>query len=475
MSMVIMVILASSTSPLVLFILSFITKNDGVPIRGDANNLFGNEVVTNNICEEKSPSRWQSRTAKRRQRTEELLLSVEMGGLPILPLLSVPSAPSNSLFSAGITPILNIPPASIITWDTIHPELDPMRGGKIIAENSYKSNNNIRGIRKRGQVQAFHFILSSILNAYYNANTSQSGSGGIEGVTIIDAGCGAGNLAIALAGLLRFPTNNSGMNLNILAVDVNEEALNRLSQRVAQETTSLENNNSQKFIPSQSTITTCCADLANYEYIQSHIPSHHDVIVVSLHACGAASDMAMNLAYQCNNAPFVICPCCTAKSLTRRDVNDIISNDENSSVGDTEEQGKQNQQFFINPQASYHRSGATPDILYPRSNWLTTKLLSSASRYRDDGYALLAKVADVGLGPQTPTQQREQQRRAKRIIELDRLMSASERQFGYDTRLMRIQDQDDDPQIYSYGKGEVLLGALKGSLASNVMLRLPSV
>ena len=113
--------------------------------------------------------------------------------------------------------------------------------------------------------------------------------------------------------------------------------------------------------------------------------------------------------------------------------------------------------------------------LYPRSNWLTTKLLSSASSNRDDGYALLAKVADVGLGPQTPTQQREQQRRAKRIIELDRLMSASERQYGYDTRLMRIQDQDDDPRVYSYGKGEVLLGASKGSLASNVMLRLPSL
>jgi len=471
-----MVILASSTSQLVLFILSFISKNDGVPIRSGANNLFGNEVATN-ICEEQSSSRWQRRTAKRRQRTEELLHSVEIGGLPVLPPLSVPSAASKSLFQTmdlGITPTLNIPPASIITWDTIHSELDPMKGGKIIAENSCNNNNNIRGTRKRGQVQAFHFILSSILNASYNAKTSQSGSGGVEGVTIIDAGCGAGNLAIALAGLLRFPTNNYGMNLNILAVDVNEEALNRLSQRVAQATT-LENTHSQQFIPSQSRITTCCADLANYEYIQSHIPSHHDVIVVSLHACGAASDMAMNLAYQCNNAPFVICPCCTAKSLTRRDVNKVISNDGNNSIYNTDEQGKQNQQFFINPQASYHRSGATPDILYPRSNWLTTKLLSSASSNRDDGYALLAKVADVGLGPQTSTQQREQQRRAKRIIELDRLMSASERQYGYDTRLMRIQDQDDDPRVYSYGKGEVLLGALKGSLASNVMLRLPSL
>jgi hypothetical protein len=464
------------SASLLFFLLSFNINKHDVRFRRCNECLYSFIANHSNKTENEdtSSSRWQRRTAKRRQRTEELLHSIEIGGLPLLP--SISSFPTVQ----GITPTLKIPSSSIINWDAIHPYLDPMQGGKLnhnengSADIQYKPNR--RGIRKRGQVQAFHFILSSILNAYYAKSSQSYGSG----VTIIDAGCGAGNLAIALAGLLQLSNNNANsaneMTLNILAVDVNNEALHRLSQRVAQSQSIAEN--TQQLLPSKTTLTTCCADLANYEYINSQIPPHHDVIVVSLHACGAASDMAMNLAYQCNNAPFVVCPCCTAKSLTKRDV-DLVSNGD---VGNdsTDKQDKQQQrQFIVNPQASHHRSGATSDIQYPRSNWLKTKL--SLTTDRDDPpvpmeskYTTLAKVADVGLGPQTPTQQREQQRNAKRIIEYDRLMSASERQYGYDTRLMRIDDQDEDPRVYSYGKGEVLLGALKESLAANVLLRLPS-
>lgn len=428
-----------SASPLLLLLSFNINKHD---VRFCSCNerlysFISNHSNESENNEDPSSSRWQRRTAKRRQRTEELLQSVEDGGLPLLP--SISSFPTVHIG----TPTLKIPLSSMIHWDKIHPDLDPMQGGKLnhnangSGEPQYK-NNNRRGLRKRGQVQAFHFILSSILNAYC-AKSSQSNC---SGVTIIDAGCGAGNLAIALAGLLHLPTNNankSDINLNILAVDVNNEALDRLSQRVAQSQSMAEN--TQQLLPSQTTLTTCCADLANHEYIKSQIPPHHDVIVVSLHACGAASDMAMNLAYQCNNAPFVVCPCCTAKSLTKRDV-DLISN-EDVGIESTGTQGKQqHRQFVVNPQASHHRSGATSDIQYPRSNWLTTKLSLTTDQEDppvplESKYTTLAKVADVGLGSQTPTQQREQQRRAKRIIEYDRLMSASERQYGYEDRRSR--------------------------------------
>jgi hypothetical protein len=463
------------TAPLILLLALNLNDNKhDVPIRSDdyrTNNSIGNNGAVN-TDEDLSLSRWQRRTAKRRQRTEEMLHYIEAGGLPPLHISTFSSAASKSLLArvnCDMTPTLTIPQSSNICWDEIHPTLDPITGGKIGNENKC-ANKNRRGLRKRGQIQAFHFILSSILNTCY---VKPCRFGGV-GVTIIDAGCGAGNLAIALAGLLQFSSYNANntnfINLNILAVDVNNEALNQLSRRVAPSTSE----SAQQLLPSQTTLMTCCSDLADYEYILSHIPSHHDVIVVSLHACGAASDMAMNLAYICNNAPFVICPCCTAKSLTMRDVNLISS--ERGNIKNADKLSKS--QIIVNPQASHYRSGATADIQYPRSHWLKTKLSSSSSFVAnsrdDDGFALLAKVADVGLGPQTPTQQREQQRRAKRIIEFDRLMSASERQHGYDTRLMRIDDQDEDPQVYSYGKGEILLGALKGSLAAKVLMRLPS-
>lgn len=88
----------------------------------------------------------------------------------------------------------------------------------------------------------------------------------------------------------------------------------------------------------------------------------------------------------------------------------------------------------------------------------------------EDNYEVLAKVADVGLGPQTPSEQREHQRRAKIIVELDRLASSAEN-FGYYTRLVRIKDQGK----VAYGKGEILLGAKEGSSSACVLRNLPVI
>lgn len=223
-------------------------------------------------------SRWQRRTEKRRQRTEELLNSIEFGtSLSLLPDLQ-----PQELYNLRI-PILK---PSTIDWDEVDAELDPIRGGKL-------REGSLRGLRKRAQVEAFHFVVSEILNAQLQAKNPQ------YGVTIIDAGCGAGNLGVSLAGL----SYSSSINTKVLAVDVNDHALTRLSNRA-------------EAILSPEKLETVCADLANYDEILSKVPPDHSVIVVSLHACGAASDMAMLLAIRCN-APFILCPCCTAKSLTK--------------------------------------------------------------------------------------------------------------------------------------------------------------
>ena len=285
-------------------------------------------------------------------------------------------------------------------------------------------------------------------------------------------------------------------------MDVNEVALDRLSRRAA---------------GMPGVIRTLRADLADYDLIRSCVPPGDDVVVVSLHACGAASDMAMELAYRCDGAPFVICPCCTAKSLARRRTttedaagNAVVARrdggddcDDETCVDDetttTTTTSTITPRFFhrASSSSSRHRSGATVDIEYPRSVWLRDRFSSVRRRGRevgdhsdgggdgkggglgggrddddddgdDDGmyYALLAKVADVGLGPQTPSQQREHQRRAKRIVELDRAMRAVER-HGYVVRLARIPAGGDDGDgPWGYGKGEVLVGARRGSAAA---------
>ena len=369
---------------------------------------------------EEHPSRWRRRTEKRRQRTEELLDSVEDGTF----LHLTPTQPLVELQNLQI-PTLQIPNTSTINWNTINPQLDPIQGGKL-------RQGTQRGLRKRAQVEAFHHLVSTFLDAkLQQLDDNISSYEEMDGVTIIDAGCGAGNLAISLAGI----PYSSNINVNVLAVDVNDHALDRLTKRA------------QTILP-PAKLETCCADLANYDLIQSKIPPNHSVIVVSLHACGAASDMAMNLAIRCK-APFVICPCCTAKSLTKRLPQDT---------------GKRT---TFDLSASFQRSGATSDIVYPRSNWLRNKLHDGdalAAMSLEEKYTILAKTADVGLGPQIPSQQRLQQSRAKKIVELDRLMAASE-DYGYDVRLMRISGHD--PLVY--GKGELLIG---GKEIADVLLTL---
>ncbi|KAL7464818.1 hypothetical protein ACHAXS_005144 [Conticribra weissflogii] len=502
--------------------------------------------------DQREPSRWQRRTAKRRQRTERLLDFLESRDDDFSRLrsdkllLSPSSTPSATTWTTTTSsqkkmneavPILQIPPQYKIDWNAVPPDFDPMSGGNI---QRVTLKGRERGERKRDQVEAFHFVLSTLLRLTRDENDNDDNDESESGVTIVDAGCGAGNLSIGLAGLLTSNCNkndehgsiddrrrhrryclenkndgNHRRNVHILAVDINPRALQSLQQRARQSRLTFDaltptptpSDNSTCTPTSGDTVavTAVCADLARPREILSRIPPRQKVIVASLHACGAASDMAINLALECG-APFVVCPCCTAKSLTRR--------------------GAPGEENDYEASASFRRSGASSDIVYPRSEWLKAKLSSfrragdcreddngydddhnnnkcsndndnkrnsdnvksdntpndKSNRRKGDNfhfpniltadgdyYTLLAKVADVGLGPQTPTQQREQRRRAKRIVELDRLRFASER-CGYDVRLVRMEGLSHDPMVY--GKGDILLGARRGSPEADVLMQI---
>ncbi len=179
------------------------------------------------------------------------------------------------------------------------------------------------GTRKRAQVEAFRFLLESLMVEDYDNNAGNGGgsdSNPLGGITIVNAGCGAGNLAIPLAGLLlnlNTLNDNGGKgagrspchrhrrrrSFGILTVDVNGAALDRLSRRAAG-------------VPG-ATVRTIRANLADHDLVRLRVPPSIVVMIVSLHACGAASDMATDLASRCGGMPFVVCPCCTAKFLAR--------------------------------------------------------------------------------------------------------------------------------------------------------------
>ena len=192
-------------------------------------------------------SKWRRRTERRRQRTEELIQSISDGGL----------APSLLLARADDVdvPALAFP---TIDWER-HSAFDPIIPGK-----------EVRGLRKRAQVEAFYHVLTDILDSIY------AEEGDVKTI-IIDAGCGAGNLALGIAGLLADADSDyRNRSVEVLAVDTNERALDRLSAR------------SVLLDLPPGMLRTCCADLADSELIRSRIEDSCDVryrtVVVSLHA-----------------------------------------------------------------------------------------------------------------------------------------------------------------------------------------------
>ena len=157
------------------------------------------------ILSSKSPSsRWRQRTKNKRRRTEELLDYIENDDFQ-----TYSSSPIFSSIISDDIPTLRIPSTSLIDWDTISPELDPMRGGRIRSNDSAGMK---RGIRKRLQIQAFYYLLETIIHQRNEDESThrRHPPSSSKGLTIIDAGCGAGNLAISLAGLLFLSRSDIG-------------------------------------------------------------------------------------------------------------------------------------------------------------------------------------------------------------------------------------------------------------------------
>ncbi|KAK7247730.1 tRNA methyltransferase [Aureococcus anophagefferens] len=260
-------------------------------------------------------------------------------------------------------------------------DADPARAG---------GSGRARAARKRLAVEAFGAVLPALL-------------AGSARRRCVDVGAGTGNLAVPL-GLWALD--------EVVAVDINGETLRLLEARAGANVRALE------------------ADAAALTVRDTDC-------VVSLHACGAVSDLAMDAALDAQ-IPFAISPCCLGKSLTDRAV-----------VG-----GRM-------PRTSAQRAARPSNVEYPRSRWLASELEDASE------WGVLAAAADYGVGADDDDDVARVQRRAKRVVETDRLAYAAER--GYVVRLLDLPA--DDPR---YPKRELLLGAPRGSPAAAAIANLPT-
>eukprot|EP00977_Amphora_coffeiformis_P016323 scaffold5017_cov171-Amphora_coffeaeformis.AAC.12 len=337
-----------------------------------------------------------------------------------------------------------------LSWETSCPAvLDPVRG----------IGHRERGERKRAAVEAFWFVLR---RAFLAPLAAKDGPLSQEKRQIIaDLGCGSGNLALPLAWWLSSSEASPNCSCTVRAVDLNQQSLQRLNERA--QSISLD---------SVETLEADIGDLIARGDADVDFLAECDA-VVSLHACGAASDLTIASAVS-HNLPFAISPCCIGK----------VKRGRGSGVSNADEHG----------------------LSYPRSNWLRDILqkldaepgignqhmeVGDSNDTILDNYELLASAADYGVNfcdhtttaplsfgqyvtqQESPLMVGEMARRkrcqdAKRIIEMDRLQYAVET-GGYQVRLMEL------PRLgFDYPKRQLLLGAPAGSPGAERMMQLPT-
>ena len=276
-----------------------------------------------------------------------------------------------------------------IDWAKCPPAADPA--------GSNKRGGAARGTRKRLQVESFRAVVSAA------ATTLGLGPGGSKRrPTIVDFGCGTGNLLLPLAA--QHP------EADFVGLDLNPRSIDLLSARARD------------------------AGLANVAARVGLIEEYEGRcdLALALHVCGSGTD-AVLLQAQARGAAFVVAPCCIGK-LRDGGLKSVagMKNAISTADGDGDGDGDwKDDTLVVRP------GGGMPHltVIHPRSRWMRGEVQRPA--YMDlaaaadwSGHAGVdAMEAFTGKLGRLP-------RAAKAAVELDRGAAAAE--AGYGVRMMKM-------------------------------------
>ena len=326
-----------------------------------------------------------------------------------------------------------------------------------------------RAVRKRAQTESFVLVLRSLLAILETSCAKKATISDRKPWHIVDFGSGSGNLCLALAYL--FP------NCTFTAVDMKAKSIEILQKRAI-----------------EADLTNVCGVVGKIEDFKESFD-----ISLALHACGVATDYALQQAKRCR-AAYVVCPCCVGNL---KYTEYISARDDSSPEGEVDITGvesicahlqqtqislascdimqptrcgnKASMSSVIRDSASANASASTStcsggedgqskavnitSLSHPRSKWLQKLLTDTKEGPAASVYAALARAGDIAHGlAHSSTQGNSHTHEAtarlcKSHLELDRNMHMEE--AGYDTALMQILLSE------LTGKGDLLVGIPK--------------
>lgn len=279
-----------------------------------------------------------------------------------------------------------------VDWGKCPPSADPA--------GSNKRGGAARGERKRLQVESFRAVV--------NASAKTLGLDGSRRPTIVDFGCGTGNLLLPLAA--------EHPEADFVGVDLNPRSIELLARRARD--AGLTNVQSQVGLVEE--YTGPC-DLA-----------------LALHVCGSGTD-AVLLQAQARNAAFVVAPCCIGKlrdgglksvAGMRRAISTFEDTHTNGDLS-TEDDDDSSEELVVRP----GNGMPAMRVIHPRSRWMRGEVqrpvymgLAAAADWSGHAGvdAMRAFTGELGRLP----------RAAKAAVELDRGAAAAE--AGYGVRMMKM-------------------------------------
>jgi 2-polyprenyl-3-methyl-5-hydroxy-6-metoxy-1,4-benzoquinol methylase len=158
-----------------------------------------------------------------------------------------------------------------VDWASLQPGVDPC------SVNVKMAANTQRGQRKRESILAIAWLLETELLPQVTGTSTSP--------TIVDCGCGTGSLLLPLAAI--FP------HATFVGVDYKRGSIERLSRRAEEAGEEIQ----RRVVPFQGRIEAYDGPCD---------------VVLALHACGEASDAALQLA-SLRDVPFAVSPCCVGK------------------------------------------------------------------------------------------------------------------------------------------------------------------
>ena len=259
---------------------------------------------------------------------------------------------------------------------------------------SNKKGGEARGRRKRLQVESFHAVIAAAAEDSTRDDDDQK-------FTVVDFGCGTGNLILPLASVMP--------DVSFVGVDLNPRSVEILRSRAKD--------------ANVRNVTARCGLIEDYD-------GDCD-LALALHVCGGGTD-AVLLQAQARNAAFVVAPCCVGK-LKDGGMKSVsgLKNDLKAAAA----AAAADDELVVNPGNGL----GTLRVIHPRSAWMrgaiqrpTYLSIAAAADWSGhqgvDAYALSSEQREEGLG-RLP-------RAAKAAVEVDRVTAAAE--VGYGVRVMKM-------------------------------------